>query len=249
MHLKISSGKWRPYCLSLNVFMTNPNNLDSYTVSMNSPNVTAGNLPDVWAVQGDCQWALKNGRNSHWSCEHTMYFDSRQSRPTNHKKVMPANKQVSQMQSHKWLVAWSLPSPYMSQCWNIVNSNLRRNKIQRSLKWTHRFSFKKMHLKMASAKWRPFYLDLIVLTHCGLVTPYGDRDLGQHWLRKWLVAWQHQAITWTNIDWSSVMSSDNHIRAISHKMPQPSITKIHLKITYLKFNSNFSGANVLISLG
>ena len=23
----------------------------------------------------------------------------------------------------------------------------------------------------------------IELTHCGLVTPYGDRDLGQHWLR------------------------------------------------------------------
>ena len=22
-----------------------------------------------------------------------------------------------------------------------------------------------------------------LLTHCGLVTPYGDRDLGQHWLR------------------------------------------------------------------
>ena len=21
------------------------------------------------------------------------------------------------------------------------------------------------------------------LAHCGLVTPYGDRDLGQHWLR------------------------------------------------------------------
>ena len=21
------------------------------------------------------------------------------------------------------------------------------------------------------------------LTHCGLVTSYGDRDLGQHWLR------------------------------------------------------------------
>ena len=21
-----------------------------------------------------------------------------------------------------------------------------------------------------------------LLTHCGLVTPYGDRDLGQHWL-------------------------------------------------------------------
>ena len=23
---------------------------------------------------------------------------------------------------------------------------------------------------------------IVKLTHCGLVTPYGDRDLGQHWL-------------------------------------------------------------------
>ena len=22
-----------------------------------------------------------------------------------------------------------------------------------------------------------------LLTHCGLVMPYGDRDLGQHWLK------------------------------------------------------------------
>ena len=29
-------------------------------------------------------------------------------------------------------------------------------------------------------------------------------DLGQHWLRYCLVAWQHQAITWTNIDVSLV---------------------------------------------
>ena len=28
-------------------------------------------------------------------------------------------------------------------------------------------------------------------------------DLGQHWLAYWLVAWQHQAITWTNVDLSS----------------------------------------------
>ena len=26
------------------------------------------------------------------------------------------------------------------------------------------------------------------LTHCGLVTPYGAVDMGQHWLRYWLVA-------------------------------------------------------------
>ena len=42
-------------------------------------------------------------------------------------------------------------------------------------------------------------------------------------------------------------SSDIHSRAISQEMPQPSITKIHWKITYLKFHSNFPGANELIS--
>ena len=54
-----------------------------------------------------------------------------------------------------------------------------------------------------------------------------------------------QAITWTNVDWSSVKSSDLHIRAISQEMPQPSISKICLKITCLKFHSNFPGANEL----
>ena len=32
------------------------------------------------------------------------------------------------------------------------------------------------------------------------VMPDGDLDLGQHPLRWWLVAWWHQAITWTNVD-------------------------------------------------
>ena len=63
------------------------------------------------------------------------------------------------------------------------------------------------------------------LTHSGLVTPYGDRDL----------ALRHQAITWTNVDWSSMKSSVINIREISQEMPQPSITAIHLKITYFKF--------------
>ena len=40
------------------------------------------------------------------------------------------------------------------------------------------------------------------LTWCGLVTPNGDID--QHWLRWWLVAWWHQAITGTNVHLSSV---------------------------------------------
>ena len=39
--------------------------------------------------------------------------------------------------------------------------------------------------------------------------------------------------------------SDIHIRAISQEMPQPSITKICLKITCLKYHSNFQGVNEL----
>ena len=60
-----------------------------------------------------------------------------------------------------------------------------------------------------------------------------------------LVAWRHQAITWTNVDWSSMKSNDIHIRAISQEARQPSITKFRLKITYLKFHLNFPGANEL----
>ena len=40
-------------------------------------------------------------------------------------------------------------------------------------------------------------------------------------------------------------SSDIHSRLISQEMPQPSITKICLKITCLKFHSNLPGVNEL----
>ena len=39
---------------------------------------------------------------------------------------------------------------------------------------------------------------IFVVTHCGLVTSFGYIDLDQHWLRQWIVAWRHQAITRTN---------------------------------------------------
>ena len=41
------------------------------------------------------------------------------------------------------------------------------------------------------------------LTHFVLITPYGDLNLGQHWLRSWFVAWLHQAISWNIVDYSS----------------------------------------------
>ena len=40
----------------------------------------------------------------------------------------------------------------------------------------HILSFKKMHLKISSAKWRPFCLGLNVLTHFCLVMPYAHRS-------------------------------------------------------------------------
>ena len=46
--------------------------------------------------------------------------------------------------------------------------------------------------------------------------------------------------------WLMIKSSDVHISAISQAMPQPSIIQIHLKITYIKFHSNFPGASEMI---
>ena len=51
----------------------------------------------------------------------------------------------------------------MDQCWNSVNSK-PRNKLQWNLKRIYIFSWKKMNLKVSSAKLRPFCLGLNVLT-------------------------------------------------------------------------------------
>ena len=94
--------------------------------------------------------------------------------------------------------------------------------------------------------WRKYLsLDKDELTHCGLVTPFGGRDLGQHLFREWLVAWRHQAITWTNVDLSSLRPSDVHLRAISLEILQPSVTKISFKIIFQTFYWNLPGANEL----
>ena len=65
-----------------------------------------------------------------------------------------------------------------------------------------------------AANWR------LGLNHCGLLTPYGEIDLGQHW-------------------------PDGTKPLPEPVLTEPSITKIRLKITYLKFHFNFPGANEL----
>ena len=42
------------------------------------------------------------------------------------------------------------------------------------------------------------------ITHCSLVTPFGDMYLGPHWFSCYLACWRHQTITWTHVDFSSM---------------------------------------------
>ena len=59
------------------------------------------------------------------------------------------------------------------------------------------------------------------------------------------VAWQHQTITWTNVDISPVRSCGIHHRALSWEDLKISISKIRWKITSLESNSDLPGANEL----
>ena len=36
-----------------------------------------------------------------------------------------------------------------------------------------------------------------------------------NWFRQWLVAWQHCTLTWTNHDWSSIVSRETNYREVS----------------------------------
>ena len=57
-----------------------------------------------------------------------------------------------------------------------------RNNIKLQVFFSYRFAdytaIGQMHIQCINSLGA-----ISVLTHCGLVTPYGDRDLGQHWLR------------------------------------------------------------------
>ena len=42
--------------------------------------------------------------------------------------------------------------------------------------------------------------------------------LSQHWIRQWLGATRHQAITWTNVDLSTKVFCDTHLRTIPQEL-------------------------------
>ena len=77
---------------------------------------------------------------------------------------MYMRRQANHHWYRKWLVAWTAPSHYLNHCWNIVNWTLW-NKLQWNCNRNSNIFIKKMHLKMSSAKWRPFCLGLNVLIY------------------------------------------------------------------------------------
>ena len=93
----------------------------------------------------------------------------------------------------------------------------------------HIFRIQIIHKKWSDMNW--------TLTHCGPVTPYGD--IGQHWLRQWLVAWWHQAITWTNIDHESVLWLSHESNFLCNRCSE---------ITLLKLLPHLQGSNELKQL-
>ena len=60
------------------------------------------------------------------------------------------------------------------------------------------------------------------------------------------ISWQHQAITWTNVDLSSDKSHDIHLRALSKEDLEIPINETRLKIALLKLNPDLPGADELM---
>ena len=110
-----------------------------------------------------------------------------------------------------WLVAWTAPSHYLNQCWNIGPLGTNFNEISIGIQT---FSFKKMHFKMSSAKWRPFCLGLNVLSTIMIQCDHHRRSL---WLLSdvyvfvclclclclclslYLLLWSYCSQTWTGL--------------------------------------------------
>ena len=76
------------------------------------------------------------------------------------------------------------------------------------------------------------------LNHCGPVMPYGKRDLNEHCLWQWLVAWWHQVITSTNVGLSSEAFCGIHSRAMSQELLMKLIGNMCSEITHWNYHHN-----------
>ena len=71
-------------------------------------------------------------------------------------------------------------------------------------------------------------------------TPCGINNQCQHWFKKWLAAWRHQAITWTNADIHvlSIGLLGTNFSQILFAIQEFSTSKMHLKC-YLQNDGHF----------
>ena len=80
------------------------------------------------------------------------------------------------------------------------------------------------------------------LTHWGLATPYGDKNISQHWSRLWPVARRHQAITWSIADLTTLASFLDQFYGYSTKY---TCLNLHLEIILFKNFLQLPGGNKL----
>ena len=79
-----------------------------------------------------------------------------------------------------------------------------------------------------NSEWHYWYVYKVINIWRVNTTWYGHTHIrwsySSAWLRQWLAAWRHhQAITWTNVDYSFVRFFNVHLRGISQWVPQPQL--------------------------
>ena len=72
------------------------------------------------------------------------------------------------------------------------------------------------------------------LTHCDLVLPYNDFNLGQHWFMYWLVARRRQIITWNNSDILSIGTPGTSFNEMFGHNTKMSSKKMHFRMSASK---------------
>ena len=129
------------------------------------------------------------------------------------------NEEFESRRNHKW--CWISDNKFFAVCCEYLS--IQQFCTRTSL--TCRFSISKMHYK------------LLILTHCGPVTPYGDIGLGQHSVRQWPVTRRLQKLTepiFTYHQWDPL--------AFSY------FTETLLAITHYKIFQNYVSGNIGTSL-
>ena len=110
------------------------------------------------------------------------------------------------------------------------------------------FSFKKMRLKVSSAKRRSFCLGLNELTHWSLMTHTGLKQLGHHWYRQCFVAYlTHLAnkLPILNRNYRNLL----YPFVITHSDPGPCITNVFAtcRKNFSQWHSSFLAKNFNVS--